>query len=127
MISFLAGATATSTCSIENESLLQVLSLVRTIVNYLQILIPIALILWGTIDLGKAVIAGDEKKIKEKYKPFIQRIIAAIVVFLIPFIVNLLINVIVPGNNEWKACWKEAGTKTFEGFETTVEGLKDSN
>ena len=46
----------------------QIVSLLRMAVRILQIIIPVALILWGTIDMGKAVIAGDEKKIKEAQK-----------------------------------------------------------
>lgn len=107
MIQFLAGS---ELCP-EGSELLNVLSLVRTIIKYLQILIPIALILWGTIDMGKAVIAGDEKKMKEAQKPFVKRLISAIIVFLIPFIVTLVINlVIVDNDSEWKACWNAAGS-----------------
>lgn len=97
-----------SNCS--NSNLQNVLALVRQIVKYLQILIPIGLILMGTIDMGKAVIAGDEKKIKEAQKPFVKRLISAIIVFLIPFIVNLAITLVADGGSEWATCWNEAGS-----------------
>ena len=42
------------------------IGIARTVVRILQILVPVALIVWGTLDLGKAVIEGDEKKMKEK-------------------------------------------------------------
>lgn len=105
MLQFLAEAT---TCG--NDDLQNVLALVRQAVKYLQILIPIGLILMGTIDMGKAVIAGDEKKIKEAQKPFTKRLISAVIVFLIPFIVNLVINLVAEGGNEWASCWNQAGT-----------------
>ena len=41
--------------------------IIRVIFNLLKIfwiLIPIGLIIYGTIDLGKAVIASDEKEVK---------------------------------------------------------------
>lgn len=91
-----------------SQDLLNVLALIKQAVKYLQILIPIGLILMGTIDMGKAVIAGDEKKIKEAQKPFVKRLISAVIVFLIPFIVNLTINLVAQGGNEWAACWDEA-------------------
>ena len=47
----------TGLCS--NTNLLQVIHIVRTVINILQIAVPVALILWGTLDIGKAVIAGD--------------------------------------------------------------------
>lgn len=106
MLEFLATATCT------DENLLNVLALIRQAVKYLQILIPIGLILMGTIDMGKAVIAGDEKKIKEAQKPFVKRLISAVIVFLIPFIVNLSINVVAEGGNDWATCWEEAKNYT---------------
>lgn len=94
-----------------NTQVSQVVSLLKLAVRILQVLIPVGLILFGTIDMGKAVIAGDEKKIKEAQKPFIKRLISAVIVFLIPFILNLIIGIISSGANasEWATCWNEAG------------------
>ena len=80
-----------------------IISIAKTVVQILQILVPIALIVWGTIDIGKAVIAGDEKKIKEAQKPFVKRIIAAVIVFLIPWLVSVILGLV--GGNAWKECW----------------------
>lgn len=111
-------------CSVDG-GLLNILAFVRKIITYLQIIIPIALILWGTIDMGKAVIAGDEKKIKEKQKPFIHRLIAAIIVFLIPWIVNLVINIVVSNANGWVDCWNKAGDTNYTAVDPT--NLKTNN
>lgn len=86
-----------------NETLTAVVGTARLVVRILQIAVPVALIVLGSIDIGKAVIAGDEKKMKEAQKPFIKRVIAAIIVFLIPWIVSLIIGMV--GGKEWKACW----------------------
>ena len=106
----------------DGSALASVVALLRTAVDYLQILIPIALILWGTIDMGKAVIAGDEKKIKEAQKPFIKRLISAVIVFLIPFILNLVIGVVAEGSNAtaWTKCWNEAGS--WKKIDTSTVG-----
>ena len=74
------------------------------VVQILQIAVPIGLIIWGTLDFGKAVIEGDEKKMKEKRKPFIQRVISAVIVFLIPWFTGIILGNV--GGSEWKACWK---------------------
>ena len=104
----------------EGSQLLNVFTLVRTVIKILQIAIPMGLILMGTVDMGKAVIAGDEKKIKEAQKPFVKRIIAAVIVFIIPFIVNLIMNLVTTNNDEWKACWNAANGK-FEAFDASGE------
>ena len=89
-----------------NQNLLQVIHIVRTVINILQIAVPVALILWGTLDIGKAVIAGDEKKMKGAQKPFIKRIAYAVIAFLVPFIVSIVMGYV--GNTEWKNCWTAA-------------------
>ena len=79
------------------------------VVKVIQIIVPIALILWGSIDLLKSIISGDEKKISAARKPFIQRLISAVIVFLLPWVVNLVIGFASEdGNNDWKDCWKAA-------------------
>ncbi len=110
IMNFLIG----STCNIfstdsANEAFVNVIAAARLVVRVLQILVPVALIVWGTLDLGKSVIAGDEKKIKENQGRFVKRVVAAVIVFLIPWIVGLIMGTV--GGDEWKQCWN-AG-KTF--------------
>ena len=79
------------------------------VIKVLQIIIPIVLILWGSIDLLKSIISGDEKKISAARKPFIQRLISAVIVFLLPWIVNFFIGFASSSaNNSWQECWKKA-------------------
>ena len=80
-------------------------------INVIQIVAPIALIIWGSLDLLKGIIAGDEKKIADARKPFIQRLISAIIIFLIPFLVNSAINAFVADGSDWKTCYKAARAK----------------
>ena len=77
------------------------------IVKVIQIIVPIALIIWGSLDFFKALIAGDEKEMKAKRKPFIQRLVAAVIILILPWIVNLVITTFT-SNNDFKTCWKKA-------------------
>lgn len=105
----------------ESTELLNVMNLVKKILRLVQIIVPIALILLGTFDMAKAVIAGEEKKMKEAQKPFIKRIISAVIVFLIPFIVNLVMNLVTTGNNAWKTCWNTANANNFKSFDASSQ------
>lgn len=105
----------------ESTELLNVMNLVKKILRLVQIIVPIALILFGTFDMAKAVIEGDEKKMKEAQKPFIKRIISAVIVFLIPFIVNLVMNLVTTGNNAWKTCWNTANANNFKSFDASSQ------
>ena len=65
---------------------------VHTIVLALQIIVPILLVIFGMIDLIKAVVAGKEDEIKKAQGVFVKRLIAGALVFFVIAIVKLLIN-----------------------------------
>lgn len=90
------------------------------IVKVIQIIVPIALIIWGSIDLLRSIISGDEKKISAARKPFIQRLLSAVLVFLLPWLVSLVIGFASDeANQDWKTCWSaawKAGPIDFENI-----------
>lgn len=92
----------------ENQDLRSLIGIAKMILAILQIAIPIALLIFGTIDLGKAVMAGDEKEIKSATGILIKRVIAAVAVFLLILIVSVVTGWV--GGDEWKACWRAADT-----------------
>lgn len=63
---------------------------VGTFVNIFKIAIPIILIIFGMLDLGKAVMSNDEKEMKGAQGKFIKRIIYAVIVFLVVAVVQLI-------------------------------------
>ena len=65
---------------------------IASIIRIIQIAVPILLIIWGMLDLGKAVMAQKEDEIKKGQQTFIKRLIAAILVFFITTIVKLVVN-----------------------------------
>lgn len=78
-----------------------------------QLGVPILLIVFGTIDLGKAVIASDEKEVKAAQSRLIKRFIYAALVFFIVTLVSVLMSVVASGDAEdsdtssWKTCWNK--------------------
>lgn len=94
-----------------NQNLLDIIWLIQQVFNIVKIVIPIALILFGTIDLGKAIMAGDEKEIKSSTQVLIKRAIAAVAVFLLVTVVLLLTGLV--GGDEWKKVWNNASSKEF--------------
>ena len=69
-------------------------TLTSTFVTVLKIFIPVALIFFGMLDLGKAVIASDDKAMKENQSKLIKRFIYAVLVFLIVTLVQTVIGFI---------------------------------
>ena len=68
--------------------------LVGRILMVFKIVIPILLIVFGMIDLGKAVIASKEDAIQKATETLIKRLIAGVVIFFIPFIVGAVFNLV---------------------------------
>lgn len=100
-----------------------IVGVAKTAINIIRIVAPVALIAWGSVDMLKAIIAGDDKKIAAARKPLIQRFISAIIIFLIPWIFNAIITLInSAGNNtgtKWIKCWNEGSTE-FEGIDNPI-------
>lgn len=67
-----------------------------------KIAIPILLIVFGMIDLGKAVIASKEDEIKKATGSLIRRAIAAVIIFLLPTIISFIMTLIGGFNEEAK-------------------------
>ncbi len=63
-------------------------TLVGKILNIFRIVIPILVVIFGMIDLGKAVVASDDKAIKTAAKQLLMRFIAGLVIFFIPELVK---------------------------------------
>lgn len=100
-----------------DPTMLQVMGIVKFIMRVICIIVPIVLIVLGTIDLFKAVTAGKEDE--KKQKALITRLIAGLLVFLVPTIVTVLFNLV--GVSDWKTCWNDASDDFSSLFSGTVE------
>ena len=98
------------------EDYAPVWNIVGLVVNIIKIGIPIVLILFGMIDLGKAVIASKEDEVKKATKLLGKRFLYAVGVFASVWLVTLALDVAadtIGKNNEnydyneasWKRCW----------------------
>lgn len=64
--------------------------MVDTILSYVRIIVPILIILLGTIDLAKAVVSGKADNMKKAQNDFAKRIVAGVIVFLAPIIIDIV-------------------------------------
>ena len=72
------------------SDLQEVWQIVGWILWVFKIVIPIIIIIFGMIDLGKAVVASKDDEIKKSIRSLALRALAGIVIFFIPTIVNLV-------------------------------------
>jgi len=77
-----------------SEAGYRVFGFVGIILNIIQIAIPIILILWGSIDLLKAIMSSDESSIKKAQGLLIKRAIYGVVIFFIPMLVKFIMGMV---------------------------------
>lgn len=99
---------ATDACG----GLLPLVKVVYAVIKVLMILIPIALIIFGMIDLGKAVISSEDKEVKAATSRLVKRFVYAAVIFFVPVLVAAVMNLVAAGGEGnttgWEACWNAA-------------------
>lgn len=64
--------------------------MLNEILGFIRVMVPILIILFGTLDFAKAVIAGKEDNMRKARTDFVKRIIAGVAVFLVPTLVNII-------------------------------------
>jgi len=65
-----------------------------TLYNTIMVLVPVILIIMGTIDLVKGIMSQKEDEIKKGREAFIKRIIGSVIIFLIVLIVKFFVGVV---------------------------------
>lgn len=70
-----------------------------------KIVIPLLLIIFGMLDLGKAVVASDDKEIKNATTKLAKRAVAAVVIFFLPMLIGVILG-LVSGFSDVKDAYK---------------------
>ncbi len=73
----------------------------------LKILVPVILIIWGTIGLAQAMISGEDKAVSKQAGSLIKKLVIGIVIFFIPTIVNALFSLMgtfLPFKSDYNNC-----------------------
>lgn len=79
--------------------------LVSTAILIIKIVVPILLIIYGMLDLGKAVVASKEDEIKKGQHTFLKRVISAVIVFFVIQIVQLLVSFVSNSDQNVSRCF----------------------
>jgi uncharacterized membrane protein len=91
-----------------------VINILKAVIGLIQWGVPFLLILFGMLDLGKAVMSSKEDEMKKAQSTLIRRFIYAVAVFLVVTLVTVVMNLVAnSGNkegteenaNDWKSCW----------------------
>ena len=83
-------------------TLVPIMTLVGYVIFGIKVVVPVILILFGMLDLAKAIMGKDDSEIKKAQISLIKKIVVAVCVYLVITIVGLIMNLI--GNEDWKQC-----------------------
>lgn len=93
------------------DGLKPLIRLVKSLVGLIQFGVPILLIVFGMIDLGKAVMSSKEDEMKKAQGTLLKRFLYAIAVFLVVTLVMFVMNLVSDSQakganpNSWVDCW----------------------
>ena len=71
----------------------EIAGIIRAVFLIFQICVPVGIIVMGSLDFAKAVIASDADKIKKNQKKFITRLITGALVFFVFVVVKFIIKI----------------------------------
>ena len=83
-----------------DEGVKRVMYMAYIVITACKIIVPIILVVMGTIDMARAVIAQDDGALKKQAMTFAKRCIAAILIFMAPGIINGIFNMVIDGYEE---------------------------
>lgn len=63
---------------------------VNQVLQYVRVIVPILIILLGTVDFAKAVLAGKEDNMRKAQSDFIKRVLIGVAVFFVPLLVDVV-------------------------------------
>ncbi len=81
------------------SSMPKTLDIIKELLGIVKIAIPILLIVLGTVDFIKAMVAQDDQQMKKAQGAFVKRLIIGVVIFFVPMIMKFLLSIIGYGDN----------------------------
>lgn len=77
----------------DQEGVLKSLKIINTIITIAKILVPIILIVWGSIQYGQAAFAENDDLLEKTTHILIKKVIVGLCIFIIPTVVNAIISI----------------------------------
>ena len=111
--------------------------IIKTVYNIVKILVPVGIILFGMLELIKAIMSKDDTAIKKTQSALINKVIAGVIMFFIFIVVDLSLSLLEKNNvdvGDWLSCWQNPGTvdssctdKPSQGGNNVHGGMENKN
>lgn len=95
-------------CTIGGAPMGDFMSVFKLVITIIQYAVPVALILWGSIDLFKSITTGKDEEIKKKQTLLFKKVLSAVIIFLLPWLVFTLMSILGGAVGDFGSCYKSA-------------------
>lgn len=108
------------------SGVLRVFYFLKLILNIVLIVIPIALIVYLTIDFAKMMISSDESAQKKAFNLATKRIIYAVAIFCVPTIVNVVNVLLGEFGVSYLACYRDINIDAINALAADEDALREA-
>lgn len=84
------------------------MAIFKLVITVIQYAVPVALILWGSIDLFKSITTGKDDEIKKKQTLLFKKVLSAVIIFLLPWLVFTIMSLLGGSVGDFGKCYKNA-------------------
>lgn len=81
-------------CEIGGADMTSFMEVFKLVITIIQYAVPVALILWGSIDLFKSITIGKDDETKKKQTLLFKKVLSAVIIFLLPWLVFTLMSIL---------------------------------
>ena len=93
-------------CTIGGKDFTSFMSVFKLVIQVIQYAVPVALILWGSIDLFKSITTGKDEETKKKQTLLFKKVLSAVIVFLLPWLIFTIMSILGGSVGTFGSCYK---------------------
>ena len=102
-----------------DPKILELVLMTKTAISLLQIIAPLGVVIFASLDIMKAVIAKDQDGINKQIKHIPKRLIAMAILFFVPTFVDLAMKV-VDSTFDYTTCFAQASNENIESLYQSI-------
>ena len=93
-------------CTIGGAPMGDFMSVFKLVITIIQYAVPVALILWGSIDLFKSITTGKDDEIKKKQTLLFKKVLSAVIILLLPWLIFTVMSMLGSTIGKFGKCYR---------------------
>lgn len=110
----------------QDYSFLSAVLFIKRLLEFICVLVPIALIIMSAVEVSKIVLNPDAKVTKGVISRVTHKTVCSVAVFFLPILINLLLSMVGQSDMTSTACWTNANTGTINALKSAKEAEEEA-